>query len=132
MGTWLLYAEGETQSVQDDLHRVAEWLADHRGVYCVRHEGDAFRYDYRPLLDLNDDGERQLPKAIFLQRRRDAKLFPARPVTIEWVTLDPEEEEDEITEMTLISIKRVVRAIEREYGTFTLPNQTRRPPRPVF
>ena len=132
MGIWLLYAEGETQFVLDDLDRVAEWLVDHRGTYCVRHEGDAFRYNYTPLLEVNDDGERQLPRAILLIRRRDAKLFRERPVTIDWDTLDPEEREEEIAQMTLISIKRVMRGIEREYGTFTLPNAVRRPPRPAL
>jgi len=132
MGIWLLYAEGEnTQSIRDDQEPVATWLIEHRGLYCVGHEGDAFRYDYTSLPDQNADGERQLPRAIFLQRERDAKLFPARSVTFEEDMPDIRDERYDLLEgATLTSIMRAVRGIEREYGTFDLPNQVRRPPRP--
>jgi hypothetical protein len=134
MGLWLLYAEGEdTRSVQDDVVPVAEWLADHRGVYCVRHEGDAFRCDYRPLPGVDNDGQRQPPRAVFLQRERDAKLFRDRPTAFEDDAPEPGDQRYDILEgRTRISIVRVLHAIEREYGTFTLPNAVRRPPRPVL
>jgi hypothetical protein len=132
MGTWLLYAEGEdTRSVQDDRIPVAEWLADHRGVFCVQHEGDAFRYDYTPLPETNDYGERQLPSAVFLQRERDAKLFRDRPMAFEDDAPGLGDERYDMLEgRTLISIMRILLGIEREYSTLALPNQVRRPPRP--